>query len=64
MALRGENSQYGGKGMLVGDSDRQFLWYLQLKKAWAEAGGCLRHSAIPLRPRRCAGAPETSKETT
>ncbi|ABI78301.1 conserved domain protein [Hyphomonas neptunium ATCC 15444] len=50
MALRGENSQYGGKGMLVGDSDRQFLWYLQLKKAWAEAGGCPETFCNPIAP--------------
>ena len=37
MALRAQNLDFGGKGMLVGDSDRQFLWYLQLKKAWRAA---------------------------
>lgn len=40
MALRRANEPYGGKGMLLGDSDRQFLWYLGLKKAWEAAGRC------------------------
>jgi hypothetical protein len=50
MALRAKNAGFGGKGMLVGDSDRQFLWYLQLKKAWhaaLEAGETFRN---PLEP--------------
>ena len=50
MALRSQNAQFGGKGMLVGDSDRQFLWYVQLKKAWAEAGGCPEAFLNPLKP--------------
>ncbi|PKP79951.1 MAG: hypothetical protein CVT79_17330 [Alphaproteobacteria bacterium HGW-Alphaproteobacteria-18] len=50
MKLRSQNKGFGGKGMLVGDSDRQFLWYLQLKKAWAEAGGCPKTFSNPLEP--------------
>lgn len=50
MKLRHQNKAFGGKGMLVGDSDRQFLWYLQLKKAWADAGGCPRTFCNPLDP--------------
>lgn len=50
MTLRSQNSQFGGKGMLVGDSDRQFLWYLQLKKAWAEARGCPKTFCNPVQP--------------
>ncbi|WP_300379178.1 hypothetical protein [Henriciella sp.] len=41
MALRRQNEPWAnGKGMLVGDSDKQFLWYLQLKKEWQAAGYC------------------------
>lgn len=50
MALRSQNKAFGGKGMLVGDSDRQFLWYLQLKKAWAEARGCPKTFCNPMEP--------------
>lgn len=50
MKLRSLNKAFGGKGMLVGDSDLQFLWYLQLKKAWAEAGGCPKIFCNPLQP--------------
>lgn len=50
MRLRSQNKGFGGKGMLVGDSDRQFLWYLQLKKAWAEAGGCPKSFCNPFEP--------------
>ncbi len=50
MALRSQNREFGGRGMLVGDSDRQFLWYLQLKKAWAEARGCPKTFRNPLEP--------------
>ncbi|MEL7546972.1 MAG: hypothetical protein AAGJ84_10000 [Pseudomonadota bacterium] len=38
MTLRRNNLEYGGKGMLLGDSDRQFLWYLSLKKSWEACG--------------------------
>lgn len=48
MKLRSQNREFGGRGMLVGDSDRQFLWYLQLKKAWADAGGCPKSFCNPL----------------
>lgn len=34
MTLRRQNLGFGGNGMLLGDSDRQFLWYMGLKKAW------------------------------
>lgn len=38
MALRRENEAFKpGKGTLVGDSDKQFLWYLAHKKAWQKA---------------------------
>ena len=37
MRLRRENEPYGGKGMLLGDSDRQFIWYSQIKKEWEAA---------------------------
>jgi phenylpropionate dioxygenase-like ring-hydroxylating dioxygenase large terminal subunit len=50
MKLRSQNIAFGGKGMLIGDSDRQFLWYLQLKKAWAEAGGNAKAFSNPLLP--------------
>ena len=38
MTLRRENLPFGGNGMLLGDSDRQFLWYMSLKKAWEACG--------------------------
>lgn len=50
MALRRENERFSGKGMLVGDSDRQFLWYLKLKKAWELAGRCPVSFSNPLEP--------------
>lgn len=50
MALRRMNEAYAGKGMLLGDSDRQFLWYQQLKKAWAESGHCETTFRNPLQP--------------
>lgn len=34
MTLRRQNLGFGGNGMLLGDSDRQFHWYMSLKKAW------------------------------
>lgn len=37
MALRSKNLTYGGRGMLVGDSDRQFQWYMKLKREWQNA---------------------------
>ncbi|MEM1105421.1 MAG: hypothetical protein AAGH87_03450 [Pseudomonadota bacterium] len=38
MELRRKNEAFNpGKGTLVGDSDRQFLWYLAVKKAWQKA---------------------------
>ena len=45
MRLRRENEPHGGKGMLLGDSDRQFIWYMQLKKEWQAA----RHDGRPFR---------------
>ena len=48
MALRRANEPYGGKGMLLGDSDRQFLWYLNLKKAWEAGGRCPAAFSNPL----------------
>lgn len=50
MALRQKNLHFGGKGLLVGDSDRQFLWYLGLKKAWETSGRCRRTFRNPLKP--------------
>lgn len=50
MALRAQNAEFGGKGMLVGDSDRQFLWYLQLKKAWHGALDAGETFCNPLEP--------------
>lgn len=51
MALRRRNEPWAeSKGMLVGDSDRQFLWYLQLKKAWEKAGHCPHTFDNPLEP--------------
>lgn len=38
MTHRRSNLEFGGKGMLLGDSDRQFLWYMSLKKAWEACG--------------------------
>lgn len=50
MALRQKNMGYRGKGMLVGDSDKQFLWYLSLKKAWEASGRCHKSFENPLSP--------------
>jgi len=50
MALRQKNLGYRGKGMLIGDSDRQFLWYLSLKKAWDASGRCRKSFENPLSP--------------
>ncbi|MCR9270502.1 MAG: hypothetical protein NXH72_10980 [Hyphomonadaceae bacterium] len=50
MALRQKNLGYRGKGMLVGDSDKQFLWYLSLKKAWNASGRCRKSFQNPLSP--------------
>ena len=50
MALRQKNLGYRGKGMLVGDSDKQFLWYLSLKKAWDASGRCRKSFENPLSP--------------
>ena len=50
MALRRQNMAYHGKGMLVGDSDRQFLWYMSLKKAWDKSGHCRDSFENPLKP--------------
>jgi len=50
MTHRSKNAAFGGKGMLVGDSDRQFLWYLQLKKAWAAALASGEPFSNPLEP--------------
>ena len=37
MALRRKNERYGGKGLLLGDSDKQFQWYMKLKREWQQA---------------------------
>jgi len=38
MGLRRQNEAFNpGNGRLVGDSDKQFLWYLAHKKAWQKA---------------------------
>ncbi len=50
MALRSANLGHGGKGMLVGESDRQFLWYLKLKKAWEACGHRPEAFDNPLQP--------------
>lgn len=50
MALRQKNMGYRSKGMLVGDSDKQFLWYLSLKKAWEASGRCHESFKNPLSP--------------
>jgi hypothetical protein len=50
MALRRANEAFGGKGMLIGGSDQQFLWYLQLKKAWAASGHDPARFENPLKP--------------
>ena len=50
MALRRENEAHAGKGMLVGDSDQQFLWYLNLKRAWAASCGCPARFENPVKP--------------
>jgi len=36
--------------MLIGGSDQQFLWYLQLKKAWAASGHDPARFENPLKP--------------
>lgn len=48
MRLRAKNEQYGGRGMLVGDSDRQFIWYTQVKREWLAARRENRPFANPL----------------
>lgn len=50
MALRRENEAHAGKGMLMGDSDQQFLWYLNLKTAWVDSGYCPVRFDNPLKP--------------
>jgi hypothetical protein len=50
MALRRENEAYAGKGMLLGGSDQQFLWYLSLKKAWAQAQESSTPFVNPVQP--------------
>ncbi|NBC19504.1 MAG: hypothetical protein GVY06_00405 [Alphaproteobacteria bacterium] len=50
MRLRRENEPYGGKGMLLGDSDRQFIWYMQIKREWQaarQAGREFRNTLAP-----------------
>lgn len=37
MRLCRMNDKYGARVMLVGESDRQFIWYAQVKKAWRTA---------------------------
>ena len=49
MALRQRNLSYASGGLLVGDSDRQFIWYRQLRKAWQEAGYSLAAFVNPLK---------------
>lgn len=50
MRLRSENLPYGGKGMLLGDSDRQFIWYNQLKHEWDRSGHDETRFENPLEP--------------
>ncbi len=50
MALRRKNLPYARKGLMVGDSDKQFLWYLKLKKAWEACGRCPTAFENPLEP--------------
>lgn len=48
MGLRRLNEGYRARGMLLGDSDRQFLWYMKLKREWAAAHAEGRPFANPL----------------
>ncbi|MFN3402365.1 MAG: hypothetical protein ACK4Z4_18655, partial [Ferrovibrio sp.] len=50
MALRRINEPYGGKGMLLGDSDQQFLWYMKLKQEWEASGHSACSFTNPLQP--------------
>lgn len=50
MALRRENEAHAGKGMLMGDCDQQFLWYLSLKTAWIASGYCAARFDNPVKP--------------
>lgn len=49
MALRQRNLPYASRGLLVGDSDRQYVWYWKLKKAWQEAGYSSSNFVNPLK---------------
>jgi phenylpropionate dioxygenase-like ring-hydroxylating dioxygenase large terminal subunit len=50
MALRSTNLSYGGRGMLVGDSDRQFQWYMKLKREWQNSRKDRRDFVNDLKP--------------
>lgn len=50
MALRRKNLSHAKKGLLLGDSDKQFLWYLKLKKSWEACGRCPNAFQNPLEP--------------
>jgi phenylpropionate dioxygenase-like ring-hydroxylating dioxygenase large terminal subunit len=50
MSLRSENRHYGGRGMLLGEPDRQFLWYHKLKREWQAAAAEGRAFVNPLQP--------------
>ncbi|MFN3312842.1 MAG: hypothetical protein ACK46Q_05180 [Hyphomonas sp.] len=50
MAARRLNEPFGGKGMLLGDSDQQFLWYMKLKQAWDACGHAEAAFVNPVQP--------------
>lgn len=50
MAARRLNEPFGGRGMLLGDSDQQFLWYMKLKQAWDACGHAEAGFVNPLQP--------------
>ncbi len=50
MRLRRENEAHSGRGMLLGDSDRQFIWYAQIKKEWQAARREQRAFRNPVSP--------------
>ena len=50
MAARRLNEPFGGRGMLLGDSDQQFLWYMKLKQAWDASGHTEARFVNPLQP--------------
>jgi len=50
MAQRRLNRPYGGRGMLLGEPDRQFVWYHKLKREWQAAAQEGRAFVNPLKP--------------